>query len=429
MIFLKRLFLKYRKLLLILFTVVGSKLMLTFVDLSISNFIGSNFKSDSIIIALALTSGVTNFVLLNIRKLTISNIESKSNNELFNFCCNNSLFLIIVISPILVLSFLFPEIYMKFFFKNLSLESIKLLPFLIRSFALALMFNVLSNQTSIVLEKKGKAHLYPFSNMIYALTIIIFIMFFVLTKNYIYLGLSYMFGSICQFLFILYKVKLTNFSFGRLPFKSFSLLLNSIFPIIIIQIVNETAKLYEKSLSIQLGEGVMSIYYYSNKINLSIIGIIITVLSYYYLSKLSDFHKNNIFLFKSKSLKVLKVSSLLLIFLIIFLNIFGDFIINNTVNYNGLISNEDLLTNSFQLYNNASLFYCIIQVIIIIFIAAKKIVMAYIPVIIFAFLKIILLYVYSDSLLNLTIPKIHLFSLLLSSSISLIMFKKYIYDK
>jgi glycosyltransferase involved in cell wall biosynthesis len=104
-------------------------------------------------------------------------------------------------------------------------------------------------------------------------------------------------------------------------------------------------------------------------------------------------------------------------------------IIKYKVNYNGLISNEDLLTNSFQLYNNASLFYCIIQVIIIIFIAAKKIVMAYIPVIIFAFLKIILLYVYSDSLLNLTIPKIHLFSLLLSSSISLIMFKKYIYDK
>ena len=194
---------------------------------------------------------------------------------------------------------------------------------------------------------------------------------------------------------------------------------------LIFQGINELSKIYEKSVLSNFNEGTVSFFYYSNKLNLSILGIIITIFTYYYISPLSNLKSENPSLYKLSINKILIKSSFLFLIISFVLYQNSEFVFNTTFNRNNTISLDGTYVEVLKTYNLSGFFYAIVQIISVLLISNGNKLLSFIPTLFFGGIKILSIYFYfelSEDPVN--IAYIHLFSLIVASVIGLSIFKK-----
>lgn len=407
--------------------VIGSKFSLLIIDLLLANTVGSGSLADAYVISMAISTGLLNFILINIRKITVNELANAESVSIYpKILWGKILATIIFFTPLISLLVFKRDLILPYVYKGNSLEIQAFLNRLVPIAGISSVFYIFSILSSSSLDKQ-KPHIYPASNILQAIFISLGIIIYLKTKHVLFFYYSILFAFIVQFLFISFFNK-ANFTTKALTKNDWSKSLNNlslIAPMLIFQGINELSKIYEKSVLSNFSEGTVSFFYYSNKLNLSILGIIITIFTYYYISPLSNLKSENPSLYQSSISKILIKSSFLFFIISFILYLNSEFVFNTTFNLRNTMSINGNHVEILKTYNLSGFFYAIIQIISILLISNGSKLFSFIPTLFFGVIKIVLIYFYFElSADPLVIAYIHLVSLIVASLIGLSIFKR-----
>lgn len=424
---------KYSSIISLAIIVILSKFSQLFLDFIISNTLGDGYITDSIIICLSITTGLSNFYFIQTNRnligftagLTIEN-QTKIITKLITFN-------LIIFSPLVILATVYSSEILNYLFNDMSLATFRMSKYLLSFFLVSVLSNLIFHSLNVLKLNDNISNLLPITNIINVFISISFLILYSYYSNNIFIGYAFLLGPIFQVLIFIYyswkRIKIITFKIiDFFNFYEIRKIILSTLPILIIHFISEFSKVYEKSTANSIGEGVVSAYYYSNKLNISLIGILITVFSFKVLPTLSKLFKTDKVKFISLSKKTIFFSILIVLFFTFFLVLTSDLLIDNTLNYSKKIENIVLLKNSFIIYSFGAISYLIIQIISMIFISSNKFWLAYLPLLIVSFLKFSSLFYINkiDTLNPHTIPLIHLISFSIAGVFSLFLMSNFL---
>lgn len=418
---------KLRSLASVGFSIIASKLSLIILDVLIANIFGVSVLTDSLILCLSVTTGIVNFYLIQTNRNLVGIYSSASTENAIRGIKNFLNLNLVIFFPIVMFYFYNSENIIGLLFENAGKETIVLTSILVRYFLILLLINIIIYNISALGIINNKPRILANSNIINAITTSILLLAQFYNRSLVnQIGVAFVVGGLSQLIYVIFNSSFPIKELIKKPKLKFQKGIKIIAPIFFLLFFSESVKIYEKSISASLGEGVVSSLYYSNKLNLATLGILTSIYGYLYLPKLSRNYSTSPKKLNSYIKKTLLAVLIIACVLTIILNANSSLIIDLFFNYTNKIDDKSLIISAFKWYNYTSVFYMIVQIGSMIIIATNRHHLAYIPLTIVFIFKLSLLGFYNHSgfITPLKITQIHMISYTIGCFLTLILIFK-----